>query len=141
MLFMNHAENNSKPLYFSSNKKKKKVVLQKAILGSDIYAKPLNAQTGCDTTSSISRIRKAILFRKPLTNNYLIEVALVFITLHKGIESAGNKSNVYYFQERHRPFLQYPTPQKSSLQHIINVAKLENCTAFACKMFEGEIFQ
>ena len=47
------------------------------------------------------------------------EAALVFIASsksHEEIESSGKKINVYYFQGRHRPFLQFPTPQTTYLE-------------------------
>ena len=47
------------------------------------------------------------------------EAALAFTASsksHEEIESAGKKSNVYYFQGRHRPFPQFPTPQTTYLE-------------------------
>ena len=50
---------------------------------------------------------------------HLQEAALVFTSSsksHKEIESVGTKSIVYYFQGRHRPFLQFSTSQTAYLE-------------------------
>ena len=49
---------------------------------------------------------------------------------HEEIESAGEKSNVYYFQGRHRPFPQFPAPQKTHLKssHIKILRQIGNTT-------------
>ena len=81
-----------------------------AVLGSNIYAKLLLLQglTGCDTTFYINGVGKPALryLKKLLSNKHLQEAALVFTASsksHEEIKSAGKKSNVYYFQGRHRP--------------------------------------
>ena len=58
-------------------------------------------------------------YLKLLSNKYLQEAALVFTTnskSHEEIESAEKKSNVYYFQEQHGLFLQFPKLQTTYLE-------------------------
>ena len=92
------------------------------ILWSNIYAKLLllHALTRYDTTSSINGVGICLRYLKTfLSNKHLQEAALVFTASSKSfveIELAGEKSNIYYFQGRHRPFPKFPTPQTTYLE-------------------------
>ena len=61
----------------------------------------MNSLTGCDTTSSINEVGKATVFKNLLSNKHLSLVFSASGKSHEEIESAGKKSNVYYFQGRH----------------------------------------
>ena len=73
------------------------------ILGSEGYLKLLflHAFTGCDTISSIYRVRKATIFKKLISKKHLQEAVLVFTAnswSHEEIKSAGNKAMSIIFK-------------------------------------------
>ena len=91
----------------------------KTNLGSNIYAKLLflHALTGCHTAFSISGVGKSMIFKKLLSNKHFQEAALSLPPIANPMKRIiWEKSNVYYFERRHRPFPQFPTPQTTYLE-------------------------
>ena len=67
----------------------------------------------------LKELVKLRYLKKLLSNKHLQEVALVLNASsisYEEIESTGKKSNVYYFQGRHRPFPQIRTPKPPYLE-------------------------
>ena len=114
ILLLHYADENSKDLYFRSDKKLKNkeengnkvynITGMKKDLGSVLCSQLLfiHAFTGCDTTSQIHRLTKESAFRKFLDDDSILqECACAFLnpsTNQDDIETYGNKAMVVMFQ-------------------------------------------